>query len=345
MATGKCFLCETTCEFQEICYGDKKIFNCPVCGSFGISRTAELNFRDNVQIKQKASIIAKEKTLARADRFILCDKTHGVKNGNNLIGIEDFISEYPKTLADKIDRSLLNLSRMVSDHSDRIKLTLESRTTLFSHDIDGMSYILKQLYDMGYIGNYIGTIPGSITIEAKGWNQIGKLSNTTPYTNVLPSIEAKTNTVLSLDFNKLKIRPELAQILSLRWEEAKKCIQAKAFLCSIIMMGSFLEGLLLAVLDNNPKAANESTSSPKDSKTGKPKLFREWSLNEMIEVAHTEKWIDLDIKKFSHSLREFRNLVHPQLQIDLKAYPDEHTSNICWQVVQAAAHDLAKVLS
>ncbi len=129
-----------------------------------------------------------------------------------------------------------------------------------------------------------------------------------------------------------------------RWAEAEKCVNSGAYLASIIIMGSLLEGLLFSVLMRMPKEANLSKVAPKDSQTGKVKKFQDWSLNDMIEVAHTEGWIDLDVKKFSHSLRMFRNLVHPYEQMVLKANPDQDTCNICWLVVQAAVNDLAKVL-
>jgi hypothetical protein len=51
------------------------------------------------------------------------------------------------------------------------------------------------------------------------------------------------------------------------------------------------------------------------------------------------------VKKFSHSLREFRNLIHPYQQMIVKTFPDKDTCEISWLVVQAAANDLAKKLN
>ena len=64
----------------------------------------------------------------------------------------------------------------------------------------------------------------------------------------------------------------------------------------------------------------------------------------MIEVAHELRWVGLDIRKFSHALREFRNLVHPHEQLGTGDRPDADTCKISWLVVQAASNDLAKVL-
>ncbi|MBB6632615.1 hypothetical protein [Cohnella thailandensis] len=145
------------------------------------------------------------------------------------------------------------------------------------------------------------------------------------------------------DFFNLEIENNLAELLSNRWEEADKCIKAQAYLSGIIIMGSLLEGLFLTVLQRFPQQANQSTSAPKD-RNGNTKKFYDWSLSEMIDVGHSEGWIDLDVKHFSHALRIFRNLIHPYEQMVRQVKPDEDTSNICWLVVQAAVNDLARVL-
>lgn len=145
------------------------------------------------------------------------------------------------------------------------------------------------------------------------------------------------------DFLKLKLEPGLGEVLKARWEEAQECVAAGAHTMGTIAMGSLLEGMLLSVLRAHPAKANQATAAPKDPQ-GKVKQFWDWSLSEMINVAHEVGWIDLDVKKFSHSLREFRNLIHPYKQWVEKAWPDGDTCNISWLVVRAAANDLAKHL-
>jgi len=146
------------------------------------------------------------------------------------------------------------------------------------------------------------------------------------------------------EFLALKIEPGLGEILSERWNETQKCFDKGAFLAATILMGTMLEGILLSVLQKFPKEANTSKAAPIDSKTGKVKYFADWSLSEMINVAHDVGWIDLDVKKFSHSLRDFRNIIHPYQQMLLKTFPDEDTCGISWLVVQAATNDLARKL-
>jgi hypothetical protein len=156
--------------------------------------------------------------------------------------------------------------------------------------------------------------------------------------------EADLEPLPAPDFLNLRLEPGLGEILAARWEEAQKCLSAGACLAATIMMGSMLEGILLAVLREHPKRANTCRAAPIDSQTGKVKQYGEWSLSDMINVAHQAQWIDLDVKKFSHSLREFRNLIHPYQQMTTRTSPDRDTCEISWLVVQAAANDLAREL-
>ena len=146
------------------------------------------------------------------------------------------------------------------------------------------------------------------------------------------------------DFVRIDLEPGVGVLLAQRWAEAERCLNAKAFLAGTIIMGSLLEGLLLGVMQRNPRQANQSPSAPKSPSTGAVKHFADWRLSEMIDVGHDVGWIDLDVKRFSHSLREFRNLIHPYEQMATRANPDEDTCKISWLVVQATVKSYAQKL-
>ena len=133
----------------------------------------------------------------------------------------------------------------------------------------------------------------------------------------------------------------LVPILEARWREIQKCVENEAYLAAIIMMGSLLEGLLLAVVHGHPKEANLATSVPRN-RDGKTKPFHEWTLNNLIAVSHECGWIERDIKDFSLELRDYRNMVHPWHQRTKGFHPDMDTARICWEVVNAALNDLLK---
>ena len=144
------------------------------------------------------------------------------------------------------------------------------------------------------------------------------------------------------DFASL-VDSSLADILTQRWYEAQKCVNAEAYLAAVVMMGSILEGALLHKVEVNPAAANQAERSPKNRRTGKPLPFHDWGLSALIDVAHELGWLQGDVSRFSHALRESRNMVHPYMERVLHDRPDRDTCSICWQVIRAAVSDLLEI--
>ena len=126
------------------------------------------------------------------------------------------------------------------------------------------------------------------------------------------------------------------RILDARVKEAVKCVETGAPLSAIFMCGSILEGVLLAVALKNPADFNRATASPKHKDTAKVRPFQEWSLANLIDVAHEVGVLRLDVKKFGHVVRDFRNYIHPYEQMASTFHPDQHTAQICLQVLRAA---------
>lgn len=150
---------------------------------------------------------------------------------------------------------------------------------------------------------------------------------------------------LNKDFGKVSLKSlrcdaSLVPILESRLAEAARCIKAEAPLGAIFLCGSILEGLLLGTASANQRAYNTSPLSPKDG-SGKVKQFHTWRLAELIDVACDVGHLKLDVKKFGHSLRDFRNYIHPHQQMVSRFDPDKHTAEICMQVLRAAIADLS----
>lgn len=159
-------------------------------------------------------------------------------------------------------------------------------------------------------------------------------------------IEDKEDNFLKKEFSeisldKLGLDTMITEIINIRFDEIKSCLTAKASLSVIFLAGSSLEGILLGMTTKYPKEFNLCKSSPKD-KEGKVKAFHEWTLSNLIDAAHDIGLLNEDVKKFSHSLRDFRNYIHPFAQMNARFNPDEHTAKICWQVLKAAINQLSK---
>lgn len=144
------------------------------------------------------------------------------------------------------------------------------------------------------------------------------------------------------DFGRLVRDEEMASVLKFRWEEAQRCVQAEAYLAAVVMMGSLLEGVLLAKMRAHPEIANKANGAPSDRRTKQVKPFVKWRLAEMIQVAREQRWLREDVRAFSDALREYRNLVHPSAEFAGTERPDRRTCGICWQVVEAAVQQLLR---
>lgn len=148
------------------------------------------------------------------------------------------------------------------------------------------------------------------------------------------------NIQFNVDLSFLELDPQFENIINQRLNEIEKCLSNGASLSIIFLCGSTLEGLLIEKASKNIKEFNLSKSAPKD-KTGNVKQINDWTLSSLIDVAYELEHIELDIKKFSHSLRDFRNYIHPRVQAIQNFNPDKHTAEISWKVLQATIASLS----
>jgi hypothetical protein len=144
-----------------------------------------------------------------------------------------------------------------------------------------------------------------------------------------------------IEIEKIGLDGTITEILKIRIEEIKKCLGSNAPLSVIFMCGSSLEGILLGVAMKKPKEFNSANSSPKNQ-DGKVKPLYEWTLNDLINVTYEIGLLKEDVKKFSHSLRDFRNYIHPYQQLSSGFSPDKHTAKISWQVLKTSIYQLGK---
>jgi hypothetical protein len=144
----------------------------------------------------------------------------------------------------------------------------------------------------------------------------------------------------NININNLDIDAHVIEIIKSRLFEIQRNIHSESALSAVILCGSVLEGLLLGIAIKNIKDFNQSSASPKNRETGKVLLLQDWTLSSLIDVAQNIGFIGLDVKKFSHSLRDFRNYIHPYQQMSTGFTPDIDTAKISWQVLQAAITDL-----
>jgi len=184
---------------------------------------------------------------------------------------------------------------------------------------------------------YIGATPTLKRIQSINIDG-DKLSNNASSDNEINQFLKKDYSD-EIDINKLNLDSVITQVLTDRVNEARRCLESDLNLSLIFQLGSTLEGILLGVALKNQKEFMTNNSAPKD-KNGYIKKIYDWTLSDLIDVSYSTKRLKLDVKKFSHALRDFRNFIHPHEQVAQAFNPDENTAHICWQVFKAAYSQL-----
>ena len=142
------------------------------------------------------------------------------------------------------------------------------------------------------------------------------------------------------NLDRLPVDGQVAPILAARIDEARKALVAKAYLSVVFLCGSVLEGALLGAAQADPARFNRAGCAPKGD-DDKVRPFHSWTLAQFIDAACEIGLIGLDVKKFGHGLRDFRNYIHPYQQVVSGFTPDEHTAKVSFQVLKAALANLA----
>lgn len=163
--------------------------------------------------------------------------------------------------------------------------------------------------------------------------------------SAVPHSETTEGEFLAREFaipnvQKMPVDAQVVSIVEARLNEARVALGAGAHLSVIFLCGSVLEAVLLGAAQQAPASFNQANATPKTA-NGSPKRFHEWTLAQLIDVACEVGVLKLDIKKFSHGLRDFRNYIYPYEQMVSGFTPDQHTAKVCFQVLKAALASLA----
>jgi hypothetical protein len=139
-------------------------------------------------------------------------------------------------------------------------------------------------------------------------------------------------------FQALPVEVGVRAALIARMDEAQRCLEARAHLAAVILCGSILEGICLGYGMHHKVrlTAEYGKLYPKRSAD-----MDDWKLFQWIDVLAAQGDLSPNVAQFGHALRDFRNYVHPNKQLESGFSPDQHTARIAFQVVVAAIEDLA----
>ncbi|WP_134731655.1 hypothetical protein [Amycolatopsis nivea] len=140
------------------------------------------------------------------------------------------------------------------------------------------------------------------------------------------------------------------EVLMGRVAEARICVEGGAYRMATIGIGTFIEGLLLSVLlerDEDlrkhgfPDVRQRIAPDKRSTKRSSP----DWvSMELLIDTAFAKDWVQLDATAFAHTVRDFRNFIHPRKELAESPRFDADTVMLCWGPVQALLNDLEQNL-
>lgn len=149
---------------------------CPVCGSYAITREAVDDIIDNPKFADstKVSSYTRERTAKRQNITIYSEEPSSALD-RPWATIHRIVDSFPKAISERLDKSLINLSKLSKFAGDEINITTDDYPSFYveskESSLKEQSFILQQLIDDGYISGRT-TFPGKFSITAKGWSKI-----------------------------------------------------------------------------------------------------------------------------------------------------------------------------
>jgi hypothetical protein len=128
---------------------------------------------------------------------------------------------------------------------------------------------------------------------------------------------------------------KLRGILERDYAEIQRAYVSECWKSVIILSGSAIEAILLDRLQTEVVKARASSKAPKE-----PDLTR-WDLAQLIDVT-VDLWPDLaGVEKLSHSVRGYRNLVHPGNEIRTGLTVAREEARIALEVLNLVHRELS----
>ncbi|KZE53458.1 hypothetical protein AV649_11675 [Rossellomorea marisflavi] len=99
-------------------------------------------------------------------------------DSHSVVTLKEILNAFPRNVSERIDRTLLNLVTTSNHPGDKIKVSMEIITLIFTKTgkIDEMEFLLSQLVSDKLVQGspYVN---GEITVSVKGWNRVAELQS------------------------------------------------------------------------------------------------------------------------------------------------------------------------
>lgn len=204
---------------------------------------------------------------------------------------------------------------ILTDEVNRLNIDFPESVPLFNPDI----YCSKATSGSYYVSG----------IQSYLSMAVGILHSMIEVVDITPITESREFSFVN-DFH-------LRKTLERDYAEMQRAFISKCWKSVIILSGSAIEAILLDLLTNNSSLALSANNAPAKNKTN----IGRWTLAELIDVAVELRLVSSGLEKLSHSVREYRNLVHPGNEIRNGLAFDEEEARIALEVLHMLHRDLS----
>ena len=128
-------------------------------------------------------------------------------------------------------------------------------------------------------------------------------------------------------------------------QEVHRANNSQCWKSVIILCGGAIEAILLDLLEQHESRALSASNAPRASKGGDVKPLGRWDLSDLITVAVELVLVGGGLGKLSHSVREYRNLVHAGNEIRSGLTVDREEAKIALEILNMLHRELGGRLS
>lgn len=179
-----CPICNHSASINSANFDGIEI-NCPKCGEFAISDNLKtyINCKDKIKLRA----ILRERNLKEHQPitiFLEEPETELPFVKTPIVSLEKLLNNFPTQVSERLDRILLNLSKLSDFPGHEIPFFQEDIHLFFTEteNVKEAFYLMNQLISEKLIEGHVG-FPTNIIITAKGWNKIAELERTTTNNN------------------------------------------------------------------------------------------------------------------------------------------------------------------
>lgn len=146
------------------------------------------------------------------------------------------------------------------------------------------------------------------------------------------------------DFSALVLDLTMQKLLTRRWNECGQCIRHKIPMAAIVMIGGFIEALIIAKIDQEKDKAKiyTSKSAPRDGKSSQVKTLSQWTLSDLLQLSYELKWLSKPVKDIGGIFREYRNYIHPHKEFVENLTLEIADAELYWEIAKGITVQLLK---